>query len=209
MDVSLWRRSASSKKLCSLDEASTLSACRQDSTQQRRSNGEFKLRDAQEGSRSSRLELKTVSEASFKTRQLQILVNITLILMATPFGSWVTVIAVWACRLAAVAGILLTSDRGLYRGGPEDLRSWLWPGGSGRASQGRSEGVPGWGHLHGAAANDKRILLCHGRPPLTVSYRWQEQETEVCPGLRPQHVGLAADPAGAGHHRQQLHLCCG
>ena len=50
------------------------------------------------------------SKASFKQRQLQILISMVLLLLATPFASWVTVAAVWCAKLAALLMVLLTRD---------------------------------------------------------------------------------------------------
>lgn len=55
--------------------------------------------------------LQHASGAGFKQQQLQLLTNVILLLLGTPFASWITVGVVWVCRLAAIAIILLTSDK--------------------------------------------------------------------------------------------------
>ena len=55
-------------------------------------------------------DLAISSKASFKQRQLQILINMVLLLLGTPFASWVTVAAVWFAKLVSLCMVLLTHD---------------------------------------------------------------------------------------------------
>eukprot|EP00873_Tetraselmis_striata_P019033 jgi/Tetstr1/439297/TSEL_027738.t1 len=131
----------------------------------------------------TRIRLQRTSKAGFKQRQLQLLINMILLLLGTPFASWVTVGVVWVCRLVAIALVLLTMDTPCT---VEQLR----------------EAEPGFGvvvdaghlraalqaHLSGAAYTGP-LLKTRGSynimdDTLTISYRWQAEEVEICPGLR-------------------------
>ena len=50
------------------------------------------------------------SKASFKQRQLQILINMCVVLLGTPTSSWVTVGALWFAKLVSLVMVLLTND---------------------------------------------------------------------------------------------------
>eukprot|EP00951_Prasinocladus_malaysianus_P001131 scaffold7909_cov36-Prasinocladus_malaysianus.AAC.1 len=134
-------------------------------------------------SQSTSKTLRQVSEAGFKTRQLHIMVNFTLLLVNTPHASWWTFAAVWVCRLITIAGILMTRDKPYTM---DELQ----------------ESEPGFGlvvdssHLRAAIRTwlagetyTGPLLKTRGSyfcmdDTLTVSYRWQGEEAEICPGLR-------------------------
>ena len=54
--------------------------------------------------------LANSSKASFKQRQLQILINMVLVLIGTPSASWVAVGALWFAKLVSLFMVLLTDD---------------------------------------------------------------------------------------------------
>eukprot|EP00873_Tetraselmis_striata_P013498 jgi/Tetstr1/433762/TSEL_022979.t1 len=119
----------------------------------------------------------------FKHRQLQLLVNLILLMLVQPFGSPWSMGVVWAVRLVAIL-LLLSADDPPCRF--TDLSAADASFGLLVDASQLSDALRAYlkGQVYRGPLVMTKASYYRMDDTLAVSYRWQEDETLVCPGLR-------------------------